>query len=222
MRTPERTAEGDQVHDSIHAKRLTRERRPARLLAIAALLSGTLVAATTSTTPAASAHAATTARSSSATSYRAASSSSSGLNDLVSQELAYAKCMRANGVPNFPDPSPGGGFTLPNDINPSSPAYNAAQAKCHKLLPAGGLQAGMTTHPSPQVLAHWLKASQCMRKHGIYNFPDPRTSIPFNLTAIQEIADRDGVILVFPRTIDLQSPAFARAATACGFQLTNH
>jgi hypothetical protein len=31
-----------------------------------------------------------------------------------------------------------------------------------------------------------------------------------------EISDFDGAILVFPRTIDMQAPAYRRALTACG------
>ena len=36
------------------------------------------------------------------------------------------------------------------------------------------------------------------------------------------ISDIDGVILVFPSTIDEQSPAFMAAAAACKFPLHNH
>jgi hypothetical protein len=61
-----------------------------------------------------------------------------------------------------------------------------------------------------------------MRRHGISDFPDPRTSIPSDRAEIGDIADRDGVILIFPPGFDEQSPEFTRAAAACGFQLTNH
>jgi hypothetical protein len=62
-----------------------------------------------------------------------------------------------------------------------------------------------------------------MRRHGITNFPDPRTTAPSRpLAGTGVISDRDGVILVFPHTIDEQSPLFARAAAVCGFQVTNH
>jgi hypothetical protein len=55
-------------------------------------------------------------------------------------ELKYAECMRANGVPNFPDPKAGGGFlfTAGAGFDPSSPAFKAAQATCKELLPDGG------------------------------------------------------------------------------------
>ena len=137
--------------------------------------------------------------------------------------LAYAKCMRSNGVPNFPDPSPSGGFEFSSGIDPASPVFKTAQAKCQKLMPGGGFPAaGATTHPSAQALAQMVKVARCMRMHGVSGFPDPTTSIPSGPIAGGEISDRDGVILVLPSSLDMQSPLFLRDAAACGFQLSNH
>jgi len=131
--------------------------------------------------------------------------------------------MRANGVPNFPDPRPGGGFQGAVRLGgSSSPLFKTAQAKCKELLQSlGGPGSGPA--PSAQALAHWVTVAQCMRRHGVSNFPDPRTSAPppSSLDGGGVISDRDGVILVFPHTIDEQSPLFTRAAATCGFQLTN-
>ena len=53
--------------------------------------------------------------------------------------LAMSRCMRSHGVPNFPDPKfqsgPNGGLGIGMDlngsgINPSSPAFQAAQKAC--------------------------------------------------------------------------------------------
>ncbi len=140
--------------------------------------------------------------------------------------IAFAKCMRSNGVPNFPDPTAGGGFLFhasPGLI--SSPSFKAAQAKCHKLMPGGGPPGpGLTTNPSSQTLAKMLTIAQCMRKHGVSDFPDPRTSVPSKPfgSGYGVISDIEGVILVFPSTIDQQSPTFTRAAAACTFPLHNH
>lgn len=139
--------------------------------------------------------------------------------------LKYAECMRSDGVPNFPDPSAGGGFEIPigSRIDRSSPVFKAAQAKCQKFLPGGGPPgSGSTTHPSAQWLAHMVKVAQCMRRHGISDFPDPRTSVPSFPAGGGVISDIDGVIFVFPSAIDTRSPAFTRAATSCGFPLHNH
>ena len=156
----------------------------------------------------------------------AGSGSPPSQTQLQQDALKYARCMRANGVPNFPDPSSGGGFVFQagSGVDPSSPAFQAARAKCQKLVP-GGPAPGSTTHPSAQWLAHMVKVAQCMRGHGITDFPDPRTSVPSNPfpgggTGV--ISDIDGVIFVFPATIDTQSPMFTRAAAACQFPLHNH
>jgi hypothetical protein len=65
-----------------------------------------------------------------------------------------------------------------------------------------------------------------MRRHGITDFPDPRTSVPSNPFPAGSdggvISDIDGVILVFPGRIDTQSPMFTRAAATCRFPRHNH
>lgn len=48
------------------------------------------------------------------------------------QELASARCMRAHGVPNYPDPSSssGGQVGPPAGINPQAPAIRSAARAC--------------------------------------------------------------------------------------------
>jgi hypothetical protein len=106
-------------------------------------------------------------------------------------------------------------------MNPSSPVFKAAQAKCRHFMPPGP---GSGPPPSPQTLAYFLKVAQCMRKHGVYDFPDPRTSVPSNPfgSGTGVISDIEEVILIFPSTIDQQSPMFTQAAAACAFPLHNH
>jgi len=137
--------------------------------------------------------------------------------------IAFAKCMRENGVPDFPDPDSNGNFRVKAGMDPSSPAFRTARAKCHTLMPGGGPPS--KTNPSPQTLARFLKIAQCMRKDGVYDFPDPRTSVPPNAFGSSRggvISDIEEVIFVFPSTIDQQSPAFERAAAVCAFPLHNH
>jgi hypothetical protein len=50
------------------------------------------------------------------------------------QALRLARCVRAHGVPNFPDPN-ASGVIPPSGVNPNSPAVKAA---LHACLPAGG------------------------------------------------------------------------------------
>jgi hypothetical protein len=58
--------------------------------------------------------------------------------------LQHSKCMRENGVPNFPDmPTDGSGISLSQlGIDPKSPAYQAAQKKCQNLLPGSNVGTG--------------------------------------------------------------------------------
>jgi hypothetical protein len=132
--------------------------------------------------------------------------------------------MRTHGVPKFPDPSGGGGFVFPagSGIDPSSPAFRAAQAKCRRYEPTSGIAPGTATHPSPQVLAQFDRIARCMRRHGVPDFPDPRTSIPADMPPNGLVSNIQGVVLVFPSSLEQQSPVFVRAAAACKFPLHNH
>jgi hypothetical protein len=202
----------------IHPERLTRLPR-ARLLAAAALLTGVLVTGCggSSAGPSATVGGASAPASTAAASGGEASSGSTAQATGPSP-LAFAKCMRANGVPNFPDPKPrgGAGFSIPAGTSSAAPAFRAAQAKCQRFMPLPGSGPGPNTGPSAYTMAKLVKIAQCMRQHGVPQFPDPRTSMPSNASGFQEISNFDGAILLFPTTINLQSPAYKRALTACG------
>jgi hypothetical protein len=54
----------------------------------------------------------------------------------INATLKFAACMRSHGVPTFPDPNPGGGFSLAGtSINVGSPRFQAAQETCNKIAP---------------------------------------------------------------------------------------
>jgi hypothetical protein len=57
------------------------------------------------------------------------------------QMREFAKCMRANGVPNFPDPDANGRIMLKNlgggaGLDPDSEEFKAAGEKCRQLRPS--------------------------------------------------------------------------------------
>jgi hypothetical protein len=173
------------------------------------------------------------ARLSSGTS-NAASSSSTTSTGTTGQDpgspeaaaLAFAGCMRAHGLPDFPDPKAGGGllFHTSTGTDPSSSAFKAAQEKCKRFLPPGPGSGGP---PSARTLAHYLTVGRCMRRHGVPEFPDPRTTAPSDPRATLGsgggiISDIEGVVFVLRGRIDRQSPAFTSAAAACAFPLHNH
>jgi hypothetical protein len=63
--------------------------------------------------------------------------------------LRYARCMRAHGVTDFPDPNPGGGIqaspTPGSDLDPNNPIYKAANNACKHYQPGGGRGGSMQT-----------------------------------------------------------------------------
>jgi hypothetical protein len=145
------------------------------------------------------------------------SSSGSGLKGRAAM-LQFASCMRAHGVPNFPDPSPGGGLHIDQSsgINPSSPAFQSAQNTCSKLLPGGGPGRGPVSEARKQQM---LRLAQCMRAHGVSAFPDPTSGPPSSPSPGSGGGlgfGTPGAFLSVPQSL-INSPAFQTAATACGF-----
>jgi hypothetical protein len=121
--------------------------------------------------------------------------------------LAFSQCMRAHGVPNFPDIRQGMQIrktpdsTTVNGVQINSPAFQSAMQTCRSKLPNGG-RPGPLTASQRQAM---LKFSQCMRSHGVPNFPDPT----FHGAAV-------GIELTPGSGVDPNSPAFKSAQKACG------
>jgi hypothetical protein len=83
--------------------------------------------------------------------------------------LAYARCMRAHGVPDFPDPDSHGQFSP----RPVTSQETAAHQVCRHLLKAGSPpDAAQRQHMLDQL----LKYARCMRAHGVPNFADPQAT----------------------------------------------
>jgi hypothetical protein len=49
--------------------------------------------------------------------------------------LRYAKCMRSHGLPKFPDPTSYGSALEPDQVDTTSPQFQAANKICRSLLP---------------------------------------------------------------------------------------
>ncbi len=131
------------------------------------------------------------------------------------QALKFSSCMRANGVPNFPDPGSGGGIDIApgSGLDPQSPAFQAAQKACGKLLPGGGPGA---RKPTKAQFAAALAFAKCMRTHGMPRFPDPLASIPSGSGPIISLR---GMMFQPGPGLDPRSPGFTQAASHCGIRL---
>jgi hypothetical protein len=131
------------------------------------------------------------------------SSNSSAASGQQNGAVAFAGCMRSNGVPNWPDPNSSGVFDksklTSQQLGATSSRVQAAQSACSHLLPNGGR--GPTPAQEQLIRAQALRFSQCVRAHGVPNFPDPDSSgrIPDPASA----------------GIDQGSPKFEAANQAC-------
>ena len=119
------------------------------------------------------------------------SAPSSASSPAYAQVLALAQCMRSHGVPTFPDPDASGGYSLaPNgslegaggSVDIDSSQAQAAYGDCRHLVPGGPSlsrleqQMQQEEQRQDQMLPLLLKYSQCMRSHGVPNFPSPGQS----------------------------------------------
>ena len=115
---------------------------------------------------------------------------SGGSSTSTQQAVAFSRCVRARGVPNWPDPASGG--QLPKEtaqqLGVSNAQLQVALNACQHLLPNTG-----NIDDDPAALNQWwnqlLRFARCMRAHGVPNWPDPSPYPPdrvrptFNLHA---------------------------------------
>jgi hypothetical protein len=97
----------------------------------------------------------------------------------VAKAVKFAKCMRNNGVSQFPDPSASGDFTIDaiangTSLNTNTPAFTGALNACRDLEPAGFTGAKRSSRQQNAA----LEFARCMRKHGVPDFPDPVNGQP--------------------------------------------
>jgi hypothetical protein len=103
-----------------------------------------------------------------------AGTSSATATQVTKREKAvkFAECVRAHGVPHFPDPDATGDFNFGVDV--SAATFTAAVNACKALQPPGTL----SSHRSPKQQSAALKFAACVRAHGVPDFPDPVNGQP--------------------------------------------
>lgn len=70
----------------------------------------------------------------------------------LGQLVQLSHCMRANGIPDFPDPSNGGmSFNRAGDLNPSNPVFEKASTLCAKKTGLPGFATGGAPPPGAVV-----------------------------------------------------------------------
>jgi hypothetical protein len=89
--------------------------------------------------------------------------------------VAFSRCVRSHGVPNFPDPQAGASnakFPSAQQLRVSSSQLSTAENACQRLLPVG-IDDQFPPAEVPLLLRSMLPFARCMRSHGVPNFPDP-------------------------------------------------
>jgi hypothetical protein len=135
--------------------------------------------------------------------------SSSSPDSTPADPTAYSRCMRENGVPNFPDPKPNdeGGLTISPgeaDFDPSSPQFKAAERACERYVPRRDGGGSLSAEERERRFGVALAYAACMRENGVPGFPDP-------------VHTAEGDIGVDPSEaqFDPRTPQFKKAEDAC-------
>jgi hypothetical protein len=98
--------------------------------------------------------------------------------------VAFSRCMRSNGVPNFPDPDSSGAIPKLElrRLGVSNSQLQSAQSACQHLLPRNDIEPSVMqclstgACPGPllhEILTQGLQFARCMRSHGVPSWPDP-------------------------------------------------
>ncbi|HUA72757.1 MAG TPA: hypothetical protein VMA96_16795 [Solirubrobacteraceae bacterium] len=128
-----------------------------------------------------------------------------------STQIRFSECMRSHGVPDFPDPNPNAttssgavtmvlGIVLPQTIDVHAPAFRSALNECRKLV-TGAAPKGAVPAATRLRL---IQQAECMRKHGVPNFPDPTFGPGGGIAQAVGAGPNSG------------SPAFEHALAVCG------
>ena len=109
----------------------------------------------------------------------AAGSAAGSTSTTRAKAVKFAECMRSNGVSAFPDPDASGALTIDavangSSLDTSSGSFKHALGACKDLEPAGftGNQRSLQEQKAA------LEFAQCIRDHGVRDFPDPSKTDP--------------------------------------------
>jgi hypothetical protein len=148
-------------------------------------------------------------------------SASQGSNS-PDKAVAYADCMRAHGITNYPDP---GSESSSAGIDFGSATFQSARAQCASLSP----MPPVNTHATEQQIRQAVESAACMRDHGFPDFPDPvvTATLPTPPPGPPSAGGgtpgtteySNGILFKVPISIDTSSPAFQAVAKACNSPL---
>lgn len=135
------------------------------------------------------------------------SSDSGASKSATGQDKAvkFAACVREHGVPNFPDPNAKGEFEFGVDVSPA--VFKKAVDACKDLQPPGSLSSKRT----PKEQSDSLRFAQCIREHGVKDFPDPVNGEPLVDTTKIPSTDAPGGMTILNAAMEKCGSVMKRA-----------
>jgi hypothetical protein len=125
------------------------------------------------------------------------STATSGDKKLTARDKAvkFAECIRAHGVSDFPDPNAKNDFEYGVSVTPA--VWTKAVDACKALQPPGTL----SSKRSPKQQSAGLRFADCVRKHGVKDFPDPVNGEPLINTYKIPSSNRPGGMAILNAAI---------------------
>jgi hypothetical protein len=120
--------------------------------------------------------------------------------------VKFAECIRGQGVSDFPDPDAKGEFQYGVSVSPA--VWTSAVKACKELQPPGSLSAKR----SPKQQSAALRFAECVREHGVKDFPDPANGAPMIDTNHIPSANQPGGMTILNAATDKCGKILGRAA----------
>jgi hypothetical protein len=95
-----------------------------------------------------------------------------------------AQCVRDNGIPNYSDPVLGPGQVIYTDQRSLEKVgreiVQGAMSACRSLIGQANFDPSQRPHPPAQMVRDGVREAQCLRAHGLPNWPDPKPTDTFD------------------------------------------
>ena len=132
---------------------------------------------------------------------------------------AAAQCLRDHGIPNYADPVVGPGQVVYTDQRNLEKVGNAvvqaAMSACRSPIGQASFDPTQRPHPPAQMVRDGVREAQCLRAHGLPNWPDPKPTDTFDPGHGFQVTDAAFAGAVTAGANPKMSPVFQHAIEAC-------
>jgi hypothetical protein len=132
---------------------------------------------------------------------------------------AAAQCVRDHGIPNYEDPVVGPGEIVYTDQRNLEKAgdglVRSAMTACRDVIAEANFDPAQRPHPPAQMVRDGVREAECLRAHGLPNWPDPKPADTFDPGHGFQVTDAAFAGAVPAGANPKQSSAFQNAIAAC-------